>query len=307
MMAKPVAASVIVLSYQSRDRIPMVLIALRKQDLNEPFEVIVVDSGDDGAADLVRSQFPEVRVVHSETRLRPGPARNRGVREAAGEFIAFLPDDGLPRMDWLRLRLQLHRGGFDIVGGAIISALPESYLARSEHLLEYSALLPVEGLLRAQDVPHCLSFHRRAFEQVGMYPEDTITGEDTLFNRRCVEAEMPVAFSAEIQMAHVGNTRLFELLRHGYGHGRGLMQCAHDHHLGSVIGNPNKVGQCAVRALLIYPALGLVAKARRLRRFAPELLGQLLLASPVIYLALLATGCGAFVEWMRISRRSSTR
>jgi hypothetical protein len=303
-MTSAAAASVIVLAYQSRDRIDGALRALRAQDLAEPFEVLLVDSGTDGCAEYVRACYPEVQVLQSRVRLRPGPARNHGVRAARGDVIAFLPDDGQPRSDWLRRRLDLHRCGFDLVGGAIVNGLPSSYIARAEHLLEYSSLVPIDALLNVQAVPHCLSFRRSVFDILGFYPEDTFTGEDTLFNRRCVEAQMTLAVSSEIQMAHLGNTSIVAVLQHGYQHGRGLMQCTHHHHLGSVIGDPHNLWECALRALVIYPAVGLVAKVLRFWRFAPRLLWPLAAASPVIYVALLATGLGALIEW-RHGRRQA--
>ena len=40
-------------------------------------------------------------------------------------MIAFLPDDGVARPDWLRRRLEAHRRGLDAVGGAITKAAVE--------------------------------------------------------------------------------------------------------------------------------------------------------------------------------------
>lgn len=299
MTGAPVA-SVIVVSYEGRQRIETCLAPLLAQDMREPFEIVVVASGVDGCADHIRAAYPEVRIVSSPTRLRPGPARNRGIRVAAGEVIAFLPDDGTPREDWLRRRLELHRAGADAVGGAIVNAAPESYIARAAHLLEYSALLPVDALLKAQGIPHCLSFKRGVFERVGLYPEDTLTGEDTLFNRRCVEAGTSIAFSSEIRMGHVGDTSLPHQMRHAYVHGRGLMQCTQRHGLGSVIGAPCGLGHAAWRTLIIYPSVGLVSKLRRLSAHAPNELRALMVTSPVIALLLVSTGCGALVEWCRV-------
>ena len=297
MEAELVEATVVVLSYQGRERIHTVLDALRLQDTRAPYEVLVVDSGTDGCDAYVRERYPEVRMLHSSIRLRPGPARNRGVDHARGRVIAFLPDDGVPRHDWLRRRLDLHREGFDAVGGAITNGRPDSYVASANHMLEYSSLLPRDALLGAQEIPHCLSFSRRVFDALGRYPEDTLTGEDTLFNRRCVEAGITCGFSAEIQMAHVGLTSFAATLRHAAGHGRGLMQCTRRHELGSSIGSPGTLWGAGWRALVRYPVEGVVAKARRLRRYAPELLPELICGLPVIVPALVATGAGALLEW----------
>src|ERR1700676_5008609 len=102
MGAERVEATVVVLSYEGRQRIGRVLEALRLQDADIAHEVLVVDSGTDGCDAYVRERYPEVTVLHSSIRLRPGPARNRGVEHANGRVIAFLPDDGVPRHDWLR-------------------------------------------------------------------------------------------------------------------------------------------------------------------------------------------------------------
>jgi hypothetical protein len=291
-------ATVIVLSYQGRERIGRVLDALRLQDIDVAYEVLVIDSGTDGCDAYVRERYPEATVVHSSIRLRPGPARNRGIEHADGHVIAFLPDDGIPRPDWLTRRLALHHEGFDAVGGAITNGRPDSYVASANHMLEYSSLLPRHALLGAQEIPHCLSFARHVFEVVGRYPEDTLTGEDTLFNRRCVEAGTTFGFSAEIQMEHVGLTSFNATLRHAAEHGRGLMQCTRRHELGSSIGDPGTLRSAVWRSLVRYPAEGVLAKTRRLRRYAPDLMPELIRGLPVIVPALVATGAGALVEWV---------
>ena len=56
------------------------------------YEVIVVDDGStDDTLEVLRS-FPEVKVLTQQNR-GPGAARNLGVREACGEYLAFLDSD----------------------------------------------------------------------------------------------------------------------------------------------------------------------------------------------------------------------
>ena len=60
----------------------------------ESFEVVVVDDGSKtSVADELRISDDRIRIIRSDEFAGPAGARNRGVSEARGEFIAFLDDD----------------------------------------------------------------------------------------------------------------------------------------------------------------------------------------------------------------------
>jgi glycosyltransferase involved in cell wall biosynthesis len=78
--------------------------ALRQEDVS--LEVVVVDDGSDAPPPALEGlRDPRVRLVRNERSLGMGGARNAGIREARGEWLAFLDDDDLwsPR----KLREQL--------------------------------------------------------------------------------------------------------------------------------------------------------------------------------------------------------
>jgi glycosyltransferase involved in cell wall biosynthesis len=64
-------------------------------------EIIVVDNAprDEGTRELVRARFPEVRYV-VEPVAGLDFARNRALREATGEVVAFLDDDAAAEPEW---------------------------------------------------------------------------------------------------------------------------------------------------------------------------------------------------------------
>lgn len=296
----PPAASVVICTYGGRHRIDAALASLRAQDLAEPFEVVVVDSGTDGCAEHLAAAHPDVRVVRSAQRLYPGPARNRGVAAARGAVVAFLPDDGLARPDWLRRRLDKHRAGFPAVGGAITNGTPGHPVGTAGYLLEYSALIPDDAVLAEQPLPHCLSYDRALFAEHGAYPEDTETGEDTIFNRRLVRAGVRFGFDARIQLAHDNLTGLAPYLRHQYEHGRGLMQCVDRHAFASPVGPRDQPAPlAAARMFGVYPALRWWRALRRLRRGRPRWALTFVTLTPLVYAGLLATAAGAWSEWWR--------
>jgi glycosyltransferase involved in cell wall biosynthesis len=81
--------------------------AVRQEDAN--LEIVVVDDGStDGTAErLADLGDPRVRVFRFETSQGQAKARNKGISEARGEWIAFLDDDDV----WspYKLRSQLDR------------------------------------------------------------------------------------------------------------------------------------------------------------------------------------------------------
>jgi glycosyltransferase involved in cell wall biosynthesis len=77
-------------------------------------EVVVVDDGsaDDTAEVVAALADPRVRLVRHDTPMGVSAARNRGIAEAKGSWVAFLDDDDLWAPDKLARQLQAaHRTG----------------------------------------------------------------------------------------------------------------------------------------------------------------------------------------------------
>jgi glycosyltransferase involved in cell wall biosynthesis len=299
--------SVVVLSYNSRERIGASLESLRAQDIDEPYEVIVVDSGRDGCAAHVRARYPEVRLVRAESRLLPGGARNRGVEAARGRYVAFLADDCAARPDWLRRRVAKHRQGFSAVGGAVTNGTPWHPVGSAHYLVEYAGLIPSGSTLARPRIPYSLSYEGALFERLGHFPEDTQAGEDSVFNTRCVAAGVRMGFDAGVQISHRSVTRLGSYLRHQYRHGRALVQCVERHGLPSRIGRaeqPLVAGLC--RIFLLFPAWRWLDGLKRVAYGRPPLALAYLAFGPLIWAGYWARSAGAWSE-SRSVRRSGAR
>lgn len=102
------SVSVVVPFFRDAASLARALASIQNQTLNEPVEVIVVDDGSSESLDHMLEAFPHVRLVSQEN-SGPGPARNRGIDIARGEFIAFLDSDDYWHQDKLRTQLQLMR------------------------------------------------------------------------------------------------------------------------------------------------------------------------------------------------------
>lgn len=91
--------SIIIVTHNSVAFIGPCLRSLSSQTIGA--EVVVVDNGStDGTADLVRSQFPNVKVI-TQPNLGFGAGCNRGAREAQGDVLAFLNPDTEAQPEWL--------------------------------------------------------------------------------------------------------------------------------------------------------------------------------------------------------------
>jgi GT2 family glycosyltransferase len=85
--------SVLVLNWNGRDLLDGCLASLRQQTFRD-FETILVDNGSsDGSADLVRRDFPEVRLVELRENTGFCGGNNEALRVSTGELVVLLNND----------------------------------------------------------------------------------------------------------------------------------------------------------------------------------------------------------------------
>ena len=123
-MTYPPLISVVICSYNRVQTLGPAIesAASQKMDAASSFEIVIIDDGStDGTEQVVRqiadrSPVP-VRYIKESGKGIPF-ARNRGVREARGEWIAFFDDDQIAENGWLNaLILAAQETGAQIVGG----------------------------------------------------------------------------------------------------------------------------------------------------------------------------------------------
>jgi glycosyltransferase involved in cell wall biosynthesis len=140
-MPSPVTqtASVVIPTRNREKALEACLDALAGQTLPPgSFEVIVVDDGSEPplALDPARwsSKFA-LKLIHQEN-TGPAGARNRGVAEARGEFLAFTDDDCLPTPAWLETLVATLRDHPEaLVGGSTFNGLKDDLFAETSQLI----------------------------------------------------------------------------------------------------------------------------------------------------------------------------
>jgi len=93
--------SVIIPTYNASVSLRECLEALKKQDFpKNQYEIIVID---DGSTDSTPSIVTSYRVCyHYQQNKGPAAARNKGVKNAAGDIILFTDTDCLPDKNWIK-------------------------------------------------------------------------------------------------------------------------------------------------------------------------------------------------------------
>lgn len=112
------AVSVIIPARDAARTLEATLVALEAQQLEDPFEVILVDDGSrDETPDIARRHG--VRLIRNPESRGPGAARNRGVEAARASVLAFTDGDCFPTPRWLARGLEALDGA-DLVQGRVV-------------------------------------------------------------------------------------------------------------------------------------------------------------------------------------------
>lgn len=212
--------SVIVVAYNSARTIRACLSALARQT-DRHFDLLVVDSSTDETPVIIQREFPHARLLHSDTRLYPGAARNWGVAAAPGDIVAFVDSDCLADTRWIaRLRESHSCSSAAAVGGSVAPANPESVIAWGAYLCEFSSWLPSGQTRRMPDIPTCnISYKRQALEQYGPFRESGYCS-DTALNWKLTAAGDPPLFVPNARVAHFNLSRLSVFISKQLMHGQ---------------------------------------------------------------------------------------
>lgn len=103
-ISKPLShlVSVIIVTFNSQEYIKGCLEAVCKTNY-QPLEIIIIDCGStDKTLDIIRQDFPALKIIQSEKNLGYAGGNNLGAEQARGEYLAILNPDTEVTKDWLK-------------------------------------------------------------------------------------------------------------------------------------------------------------------------------------------------------------
>ncbi len=175
--------SVIIPTYNRSQCLKRSLDSVAAQRLR-PFEVIVVDDGStDDCEQVVTGYSTNSNLTiryHYQQNRGPARARNRGIRMASGQYLAFLDSDD----EWHRDKLSLQCDALKTNSQFLISHTKERWLRNNKHLNQKRYHIPRHGNIFKQSLRLCcvgmstVMVRIELFDRYGLFDETLRCCED---------------------------------------------------------------------------------------------------------------------------------
>jgi glycosyltransferase involved in cell wall biosynthesis len=206
--------SVIVPVYNAGEKIDRCVNALKRQQTQRTYEIILVD---DGSTDRDLQPLSGGRVrVFRQANQGPAAARNLGVEKARGAIILFTDADCEPLRDWIEQMVWFLRD-------PCISAVKGSYLTRQKGVIARFVQHEYESKYRRMKGDpyidfvdtYSAGFVRKDFLGVGKYDTrfPTASVEDQEFSFRMWKLGCRMVFNPEAKVFHTHSSSIWNYAR----------------------------------------------------------------------------------------------
>jgi rhamnosyltransferase len=231
---KSIEASVLIPTYNAGSGFEEVLEAIAGQETSFAYELLLVDSGStDGTLDLARRHSARVSSI-PKSEFSHGGARNRGISDACGEYVAMTVQDAIPADEkWLQ-KLVENLQEDEAVAGVYSRQIPRpdcnpfSRFALERHFTNsperrvqaiesperYEALTPMQRLetITFDDVSSCV--RRSVWREHPFRPVSF--GEDLDWSERVLKAGYKIVYEPASAVVHSHNRSAFYEMKRAY-------------------------------------------------------------------------------------------
>jgi cellulose synthase/poly-beta-1,6-N-acetylglucosamine synthase-like glycosyltransferase len=186
---------------------------------SDRLQLLCVDNASTDATPRILAEYGERLTVVGEPRRGPAAARNRGLREARGEVVAFTDADCIVDRGWLRALVRpLGDPAVGAVGGRILSRRPANVVERfGERIHDH------ERALTVCRPPYAITMNwasrRGVLEEVAGFNEDLLRCEDVDLSYRILQSGYRLLYEPMATVYHHNERTPWGLMHEGYAHG----------------------------------------------------------------------------------------
>ena len=214
---------VIVPVYNDQANIAKLIDSLLAQDYDaKRLEIIIVDNNsNDGTRDAV-ARYP-VKLLQETNIQSSYAARNKGVRSATGEVLAFIDSDCQASRTWLKEGIKtLLSTPADLVGGQVEFITCERMT--NAQIFDSVMDFRFESTIRDRNATGAgnLFVRRHVFDKVGLFAEHIKSGGDFIWTSKAANAGFVLAYSSKAVVKHPAR-RLKGLLAQKFRIGTGIV------------------------------------------------------------------------------------
>jgi glycosyltransferase involved in cell wall biosynthesis len=231
--------SIVVPTYNRRERLERVLRSLANQDVDVPFEVIVVSDGStDGTHEyFAHGDLPLPIVALTQPNQGPAAARNRGVEASTGDYVLFIDDDVVATPGLVKAHLDAHQrlGPAAVVIGPMLDPPDHDmspWVAWEQAMLakQYSAMERGEFAATArQFYTGNASLRREHMRAIGGFDTSFRRAEDVELAYRLDDLGLRFHFEPTAVGLHYAERSYEAWRRTAYDYGRNDIVFARDH------------------------------------------------------------------------------
>lgn len=216
--------TVIIPFFNSEQYIEKCIQSLLAQDYpKDSYEIIMINNNSSDASSAIVRQYPQITLLE-EQKQGSYAARNRGIREAKGDIMAFTDSDCVPDVHWL----QHIANSMQSLNTAIVlgSRQPNANSVGLSLLMAYENVKKeyvCHSEIKEQYFGHTnnMAVRRILFDQLGPF-SDRARGADTIFVQHAVTqcSSDTVRYCEEITVTHMEMKSLGTYFSKMFIHGR---------------------------------------------------------------------------------------
>ncbi len=291
--AKP-KLSVVVASQNAQGSIADCLRSLKNQCSKGKIEIIVVDNSTDETAEIIKREFPSVKIIAADKAKFIPELWGIGIGESGGEYVALTTSHFVPSAKWTGEILKAHEQSFAGIGGAIENEECAGAVSWAVYFCRYSPYMLPFGETEVEDfAADNASYKRCDLEKVKDAMRDGFW--ETFVHQEMRREKMTLAKSPEIVVYHQKSFTFAGFMSQRLWHGRQF-------------GETRAFKMSAIRRaamILLSPTIPFIYLFRITRRVLAKKrnLGKFFLSLPILILFLLSWSVGEFSGYLWSSPR----